>query len=70
MATVNYTAPLTDRKRGDIIIDAETGKVALCDSCDNPSSPMDFCPYQQEINDDDCLCLCCPDCRQDCADDI
>jgi hypothetical protein len=47
-------------------------KVELCDNCGkNPASKPHTCPFQAEINDDEeTLCNCCDECKQDCADDI
>lgn len=44
----------------------------LCPTCGkNVANEPKICPYNYEIyNDDETLCTCCDECRQDCIDDI
>jgi len=45
----------------------------LCEKCGkNPAQEPHPCPYQEEINDnhDPECCTCCPECEQQCRDDI
>ena len=39
--------------------------------CGNDAEEPHVCPYNVEINDDEeTLCNCCDDCKQDCIDSI
>lgn len=39
----------------------------MCDSCGkNPANEPDTYPYRNEINEDESLCNCCNECREDC----
>lgn len=41
------------------------------DNCKNPRAEAHTCPFKREINNDnETLCTCCPDCQQECSDDI
>lgn len=39
---------------------------------DHAEIDLHGCPYQHDVNDDDNqeFCRCCPECEQDCTDDI
>lgn len=41
----------------------------MCDSCGkNPANEPNTCPYGEEINNDnESLCNCCNECRQECG---
>ncbi len=40
--------------------------------CSKHHLPMEIgqCPYSQEINNENVECECCPECQQQCLDDI
>ncbi len=48
----------------------EADATGTCPKCNNPADDEDTCPFHLEIHDDDSLCACCDDCRQQCALDI
>lgn len=46
-------------------------KVDLCECGKNPKAEPHVCPFKDDVhNDDFTLCTCCPDCEQECKDDI
>jgi hypothetical protein len=47
------------------------GTIGLeCSRCGNESGKPGICPYDHEINDRLTECICCDDCRHECAMDI
>jgi len=43
----------------------------MCENCNvNEATLPHLCPYKDEINDDDTLCTCCPDCERECMENI
>lgn len=44
--------------------------IHTCRHSDTESIEEHYCPYAQEINDDDTPCRCCDDCEYQCAQDI
>ncbi len=43
----------------------------MCKCGKNPKSEPHTCPYKKEIGDDyESLCECCPECEQECKDEI
>lgn len=47
-------------------------KESSCQKCGGVANPeYHCCPYLEDINDDhETQCNCCPDCTQECANDI
>ena len=44
---------------------------AMCQrGCGNEATAPHTCPFASEIQDDETLCNCCPDCAHECAMDI
>ena len=64
-----HTVEIVDGKRKMVPLDVQEDKCPKCKK--NPATDSHICPYKQDINDDEeTLCTCCDECRQECAWDI
>lgn len=50
-------------------INSENNNLIICDKCGKPGEE-DYCPYQEDVNNEQVVCNCCTQCRQECRDDI